>query len=204
MLGTYDMNINYTYAFDLQKSTPYCPKAYRAPEQDCSPESIYRKVELKDDDELRFEINAATGPDSPSPFIYKYNKAIDNVLQVFHSAVRLDIGLDLPNNVLTNSSMLNVSISDLIEPKNEPQTKLYQRLITGNLSYPIAHVDRSTINTSFTCAFKFIKPWPELLVTVLVATSSMFTTGWAIIMAVAGYFVKDQDGLYVLVNLGSF
>ncbi len=109
--------------------------------------------------------------------------AITNLFQVMSAAIRLDIGNVLPNNLLVNSSAI-----DAVSRLNNGV--LYSSLSAGGDSYfklPLYQMDETFIDVLFECRFTYAKTWSEILISVFVATVSMFGSGWAIYMKVAKY-----------------
>ncbi len=105
-----------------------------------------------------------------------------------HAAIRLDLGNVLPNNVLVNSSIVDGTIANAND-----DAYLYDDLTHsggGIFTYPVFSLPETVIDVQFQCKFKFAKSWAEIMISVFVATVSMFGTGWGIAMLVASYFVK--------------
>ena len=103
------------------------------------------------------------------------------------AAARLDVGHVLPNNFLTNSSVVDLMTHPL--PVNFDLNSLLHNATIPGWTYPVPTHDTSFINASFSCQFKYPKGWAETLLAVLVATASMFGTGWAVAVSIATFFV---------------
>jgi hypothetical protein len=105
-----------------------------------------------------------------------------------HAAIRLDLGHVLANNVLVNSSIVGETIANA-----NGNAYLYTDLTSnggGYFEYPVYSLPETVIDVQFQCKFKFAKSWAEIMISVFVATVSMFGTGWGVAMLVASYFAK--------------
>ncbi|KAG9032276.1 hypothetical protein FRB95_001672 [Tulasnella sp. JGI-2019a] len=141
-----------------------------------------------------------------------FNSSVNNALQTLHAAVRFDFGNALPNNLFTNTTAV-VSANQTILPTfpteaydaNRNKTVSYQestfydtlmgtyRDANGNKAFPTLPLDgskRSTILVPFLCRFIEMRSSGNAFISVLVATLSMFSAGWAVFILICGHFAK--------------
>lgn len=128
-----------------------------------------------------------------------------------HAAARLDFRPTLHNNFFTNTTVAPLAIS-LIPPalsfdKNGTinydkhyMSILYQ-IATGTfanftadtkpiVALPLDGSQNSIVQVPYLCHFSVRKSTGPLVISVLVATLSMFSAGWGVSMLVASYFAK--------------
>jgi hypothetical protein len=126
-----------------------------------------------------------------------------NFVQLAQAAARIDLGNAVANNFLLNPEVVDnilvatfpetpvtsTSQSDLYstwKSQINPATKSPYR--TLNVPGP------STLQAVFICHFFKLKGPGSLIVSVLVATLSMFSSAWALGLMTAAHFVKERDG----------
>ena len=127
--------------------------------------------------------------------------AVYNILQSVYAAVRIDMGNPSLNNFILNPAALNNTIyptfpitpangeafsnSDLYLLLSSPSPWLQQNLPV--LPGP------ATIQVVYPCQFQQRKAAGPLFISVLVATLSMFSTGWGVYMLLAMTIAKRQN-----------
>ena len=111
--------------------------------------------------------------------------SLSNLANVFHAAVRLDIGYVLPDNLLVNASAVNIFLHPLTNGTLYPDLQS-----NTTLAYPLPSTEQAVIDTLYQCTFKSAKSPGEIFIAVLVATASLFGTGWSILMFAASYAAK--------------
>ncbi|KAJ7292136.1 hypothetical protein C8J57DRAFT_1164079 [Mycena rebaudengoi] len=139
---------------------------------------------------------------------------VSNTVQAVYAAVRLDLGNPSPNNFLLNTSIISDAITGTF-PQTHPNRPGFPDLPTKSYLYSILVNDGSPSNlpvdfdippgllplTSpgpavldgvYLCRFQRPKPPRSAFIAVLVATLSMFTTGWAIFLFIAEAVVKEH------------
>ncbi|KAJ6468051.1 hypothetical protein DFH09DRAFT_1294798 [Mycena vulgaris] len=107
----------------------------------------------------------------PGPFAIAANESnLYNVINVFYNAVRLDLGHWTTNNIFTNPSAFNTSVTN-----------------TGNNTERRVPGDRGYQRHGR-------KPAGSFIVSVLSATISMFLTAWGIVVALLAALARRQPG----------
>ncbi|KAJ7734287.1 hypothetical protein B0H16DRAFT_1467683 [Mycena metata] len=136
---------------------------------------------------------------------------ISNTVQAVYAAVRLDLGNPSPNNFLLNISMISDAVTATF-PQTHPNRLGILDLPTHSYLYSIlvddGHYSTVTVDFSiagllpltspgpgvldgvYLCRFQRAKPPRSAFIAVLVATLSMFTTGWSIFLTIAEAVVK--------------
>ncbi|KAJ7851481.1 hypothetical protein B0H13DRAFT_2254977 [Mycena leptocephala] len=133
---------------------------------------------------LTFHQYFASDPltDSNQPVITNdtYN-VLSNVIQTMYAAVRIDLGNPSPNNFLLNTSVIPATIFSTF-PATLPGV--------DNTSE-----DRgpALMDVVYLCRFQHPLPPAQAFIAVLVATLSMFSSGWAIFLALATKVVKRRN-----------
>ena len=135
--------------------------------------------------------------------------AIYNILQTVYAAVRIDLGNPSLNNFILNPAALNNTIyptfpitpangeafsnSDLYSILSSPSPWLQQNL-------PVKLSGPATIQVVYLCQTQIRKTAGALFISVLVATLSMFSTGWGVYMSLATTIAKRQNptGSFIL------
>lgn len=120
--------------------------------------------------------------------------AIFNLIQVIIAAIRIDLGNPSPNNFLLHPSALNETIASALPP-NATDSLLYQANIHPEIygiqdMLPLTVTGPSVMQVVFPCRFQRWKPTGSLVISVLVVTLSMFSSGWAVFMVIARSWVK--------------
>jgi hypothetical protein len=125
--------------------------------------------------------------------------AIYNLLQTIHASVRIDLGNPSQNNFFLNSSMVNDTLFSTINSTNSTnptnsilyfsitnlnQSEVEKRIATLTPEGP------ATIQVLYQCRLQQAKPIGSAIISVLVATLSMFSTAWAIFMFVSSQYAE--------------
>ena len=126
---------------------------------------------------------------------------IANLIQVIVAAIRIDLGNPSPNNFILHPSALNRTLADTFpaaELPNSAGSLLYEANvhperygIEGML--PLTLGGPAKIQVVFPCRFLQQKAFGGLFISVLVATLSMFSSGWALFIFSAGLWVRRGD-----------
>jgi len=115
--------------------------------------------------------------------------AISNFAQFAFAAIRIDLGQVYPNNPLLNLSVINETLHSKL---GSVDSLLYANLTQpGKLGYGYSP---ATIVKFYPCTEQFPKPIGSAIISVLVATLSMFTTGWGIFMFISSSFAERVRG----------
>jgi len=127
---------------------------------------------------------------------------ISNLLQTVYAIIRVELGNPSPNNFI-----LHPNVTDNIIVSTFPATPLNQggdALISGLYQewtnpdpetkkyLPVTVSGPANIQVVYPCRFQRQKTPGQLFISVLVATLSMFSTGWAVFMVLAVYFAKRK------------
>ncbi|KAJ6536160.1 hypothetical protein B0H19DRAFT_1003939 [Mycena capillaripes] len=136
---------------------------------------------------------------------------ISNTVQTVYASVRLDLGNRSPNNFLLNTSRIadeiiqnfpqtypavgNIALpiesdlySLLVNDGNSPNAAL--RNITG--LFPLSAPGPAVLDGVYLCHFQHAKSRGSAFIAVLVATLSMFSSGWALFLGMAAFVVKKR------------
>ncbi|KAJ7663442.1 hypothetical protein B0H17DRAFT_1019889 [Mycena rosella] len=134
---------------------------------------------------------------------------IANLVQTVYAAVRIDLGNPSPNNFLLNSSVIPQAIIASF-PQTFPQlaneSYLYSILVDDDYYKQVPGHDQLSISGLlpltvpgpaivdgvYLCHFQRAKSPGSAFIAVLVATLSMFSTGWALFLAFAAGLVKNR------------
>ena len=138
--------------------------------------------------------------------------AVYNILQSVYAAVRIDMGNPSLSNFILNPAALNNTIYSTfpITPANGEafsNSNVYSALSSPypwlQQNLPVTLPGPATIQVVYPCQFQQRKAAGPLFISVLVATLSMFSTGWAIYMSLATTIAKRQNptGLFILFTL---
>lgn len=148
-------------------------------------------------------------PPAASSYLPYLNATISNAFQTMLAAVRLDFGPTLPNNFLTNATVAPLAISPtypaLYLGKNGTLSSgfsyrsSFYMLVTSTaeelkaasleqFTLPLYGAQNAIIQVPYLCHFTIRKTMGPLIVSVLVATLSMFSAGWGGFLLVASYF----------------
>ncbi|KAG8862974.1 hypothetical protein FRB96_000394 [Tulasnella sp. 330] len=148
---------------------------------------------------------------TPPGLLTNYSAAISNTMQIMLAAVRLDIGNIFPNNFLVYPDAINATIAPELPVPGASASldtssglygigiskQLHDDRITGTsdnvLFMPMNASQPSVIDIQYLCHFPQEKSPGQAFVSVLVATLSMFSSGWAAFLLVATYFAKRNS-----------
>lgn len=109
--------------------------------------------------------------------------AISNLAQIALAAMRIDLGQIYPNNPLVNLAVINDTLYSNI---GSVDSLLYGDLIQHGALKDYRTPDGPvTINRWYACRMQIPKPIGSAIISVLVATLSMFTTGWTMFIFVS-------------------
>ena len=178
------------YTFVDSVTTVFCPQAVAGqPDWPCNGEvnltnhTVTFAAAMGANGLFNNIVGGETAIDSP---------ALENLFQVLYAAVRLDIGYVLSNNVLTNSAAFDAAIN--INTGTDNPTLLRDRLdpAKAQITYPLTSRGLAILDLSYECTYKYRKSAAEILISVLVATASLFASGWAFMMLAAGYFAGKE------------
>lgn len=129
-----------------------------------------------------------------------------NLIQLVYASIRIDLGNPSPNNFILNPSSTNQTIAQSFPQTSTlpvAQSNLYQKL-TSQSFQPVTIQDPANIRVVYLCRAQRQKSAGPLFIAVLVATLSMFSSGWAVFMFVAAYIAKrPSEGfslIFYLVN----
>ncbi|KAG8867974.1 hypothetical protein FRB97_002840, partial [Tulasnella sp. 331] len=121
------------------------------------------------------------------------NVTLNNAAQLIIAAIRLDIGNIFSNNLLVSPNTLNPTIASQYQNSSlnttAPST-LYSalnRFNTGNQNWTVLNIpgdqlQPATIATQYLCHVPQRKPLGQVIISVLVATLSIFSSGWGLFM----------------------
>jgi hypothetical protein len=147
-----------------------------------------------------FPINATVNPwvldeDTEQPLY--------NLLQAIHACIRVELGNPSPNNFILNPSFLNNSITSKFPATqwnpdgDQDYSILYHTWADPNpilqTYLPVNTSGPANIQVVYPCRLQQLKSTGSLFVSVLVATLSMFSTGWALFMLIATVLAKRVD-----------
>lgn len=128
--------------------------------------------------------------------------AVFNLLQALYAAVRIDLGNPSSNNFILNPAAMNGTIAP-----NFPLTLANGEAFSPSSLYsiwvapfpelqqvlPVTVSGPASIQVVYPCQFQQLKGFGSLVISVLVATFSMFSTGWGIFMLLATAIVKRHN-----------
>jgi len=129
---------------------------------------------------------------------------LHNLLQAIHACIRVELGNPSLNNFIVNPSFLNNSIIPKF-PSNrwkpdiayQDYSTLYDLWANPSPSFksylPVNISGPANIQVVYPCRFQKRKSTGPFIVSVLVATLSMFSTCWALFMWVAAIIAKRAD-----------
>ncbi|KAG9016973.1 hypothetical protein FRB93_009503 [Tulasnella sp. JGI-2019a] len=117
--------------------------------------------------------------------------AAENALQVMLAAIRLDIGNTFPNNFMVNPDVINKTLSSTFTGQAPANFTVYSELFQ-NLKYlvplEIVSSQPAVIVTQYLCHVPRAKSVGQIIISVMVATLSMFSSGWAVFIMMSAYF----------------
>ncbi len=152
---------------------------------------------------LQYDYTVEKDPQSVPPFLgADVAGPIANLLQTVYAAVRIDLGNPSPNNFILHPSAMNDTIipifagtpyssnmssrvSPLYDIWAHPNATLQQFL-------PVTVNGAAHIQAAYPCRVQTRKRAGSLIISVLVATLSMFSGGWALFMIIATLLAKRE------------
>ncbi|KAJ7135816.1 hypothetical protein C8R44DRAFT_976599 [Mycena epipterygia] len=132
--------------------------------------------------------------------------AFANIIQTMYAAIRIDLGNPSPNNFLLNTTVIPDTIfatfpaiagaPDVYSTSDEYANLIGTSVntdfnITGLL--PLTVAGPATMEVVYLCRFQQRKAPAQAFIAILVATLSMFSSGWAIFLVLATKVVKRRD-----------
>ncbi|KAF6758563.1 hypothetical protein DFP72DRAFT_807743 [Ephemerocybe angulata] len=128
-----------------------------------------------------------------------------NFLQLARAAGRVDLGNTAPNNFLTNLSMTDTVLKSQYPSGSKASVTAPSQLyaawksqvipLSGGVRYaPLRVPGPAVLRTEFICRFSKLKSPGSLIVAVLVATLSMFSSAWGLSIVLAARIVKRRGG----------
>ena len=143
-----------------------------------------------------------TAPDPITVLDDNVKLPISNLLQTVYAIIRMELGNPSPNNFILHTNVTDSTIVSKFPatPSNQggdvlvsgpyqewtnpdPETKKY---------LPVTVSGPANIRVVYPCRFQQRKTTGQLFISVLVATLATFSTGWAVFMSLAVYFVKRK------------
>jgi len=126
---------------------------------------------------------------------------IANIIQTIHASVRIDLGNPHKNNFLLNPSVLNATLSSAFSAEVLPNTTvstLYEFIanrgfFTLQNALPLKVEGLAKLQTRYLCQLQRMKAPAQAFIAVLVATLSMFVSGWGLVMLFASYWAKKGN-----------
>ena len=188
MQSAYNTDKTVPISFILSVQRDFCPK--NSQKEYCIGENGYSKPDLSFAEDrttvlLPNETLESGGFESGQGL----QGAADNLFQVMHAAIRLDLGNVKPNNLLVNSSALGAIVhvdgNDLQSSLSGGGNELFK--------YPVYYMDETKIDVQFECRFQYAKSWSQILISVFVATVSMLGSAWAGFMQGATYLATRKE-----------
>jgi hypothetical protein len=138
--------------------------------------------------------------------VYDLDEAIRvptlNFLHLAQAAARIDLGNTASNNFLTNLNIVDSTLAaDFPPPAGAPSTAVSRSQLyetwksqigpqTNETYPPIRITGPSTLQAVFICRLSRLKSVGSLIVSVLVATLSMFSSAWGLALLVATAYTK--------------
>jgi hypothetical protein len=153
---------------------------------------------------LQFDNSYPIDPvDNPYVLDADLERPFYNLLQAVYAAIRIDLGNPSLNNFILNPLALNATIFEKFPTTayNQDQlsttSTLYYRWHNpdpGLQKYlPVSVSGPAQVQVVYPCRFQQRKPLGSLIVSVLVATLSMFSSAWAVFILAATAFAKRTD-----------
>ena len=116
-----------------------------------------------------------------------------NIVQTIHAAVRIDLGNPHANNFLLDPSVHSTALYSefpaAVLPKPTIST-LYQFISNGSFTVPLEVKGPAQLEARYLCHLQKMKAPAQAFIAVLVATLSMFISGWGLCMLLATYWAK--------------
>ena len=136
---------------------------------------------------------------------------IANLIQTIIAIARIDLGNPSGNNFLLNSSVLNSTIYSAFPPTTflgAAESELYKAYNHPERyelsSFPLDVEGPAKMQVAYTCRFQQWKNPGTATISVLVATLSMFSAGWAIFTLIATYWITYNSEEGKIVTHASF
>jgi hypothetical protein len=128
-------------------------------------------------------------------------RPVINLAQTILAAVRIDLGNPSPNNFILHPSTLNATLFSTFPASNllnASASVLYQANVRPDLygiqgSLPLTLEGPANIQVVYSCQFQQRKAPGSAFISVLVATLSMFSTGWGLCMFLAAYLAEHKE-----------
>ncbi|KAF8893070.1 hypothetical protein BD779DRAFT_1508712 [Infundibulicybe gibba] len=122
---------------------------------------------------------------------------VENIIQTLHAALRIDLGNPNPNNIfLFPQEATKLVLAPEFPASSGLNSTASLLYLTGSLpSLAPVEFDKHMsdfIRVVYLCRHQQRKPLAQAAVSVIVATLSMFSGGWAVFILVATYFVKSK------------
>ncbi|KAJ7764321.1 hypothetical protein B0H16DRAFT_1799816 [Mycena metata] len=125
-----------------------------------------------------------------------------NVIKVFFAAVRLDLGHWTPDNIFTNTTAFNTTISPTDDTVHAGSAAFRSFASSKGMAYinlttppaPDDPTPRAVIQVAYTCNIKQRKSPGSFFVSVLSATLSMFLGVWGAALALLSSIAKRASG----------
>ena len=127
---------------------------------------------------------------------------LKNIIRIIHDAARIDLGIDSPNNLILHSEVANASLvttfpKTILNPTNDTSASLLLDWINPTSAMkpylPVNVSGEAELQVVYLCRLQQRKAAGQLFISVLVATLSMFSSGWALFLSVATIIAKRQD-----------
>lgn len=121
-----------------------------------------------------------------------------NIIQTIHAAVQIDLGNPHDNNFLLNPSVLSRTLYSEFTAAllSKPTISTLYQVISNGSSYtfpytlPLKVEGPAKLESRYLCRLQQIKAPAQAFIAVLVATLSMFISGWGLLMLLATYWAK--------------
>lgn len=119
--------------------------------------------------------------------------AIYNLIQTILAAVRIDLGNPNPNNFLLNSSVVNATLFNAINMTNGSSIPSILYRATTTQIQGLTLEGPAAIQVLYACQLQQAKPIGSAIISVLVATLSMFMSGWAVFMFISSDYAERRE-----------
>ena len=134
--------------------------------------------------------NPAKAPPINEPTKRSPYPAISNLAQTILASVQIDLGNPSPSNFLLNRSVVDQTIFNKIN-STVVNSKLY--LASTNQSAPPFTLEGpATIQALYSCRLQLAKPLGPAVISVIVATLSMFMSGWGAFIFVSSEYAERK------------
>jgi len=164
---------------------PFCPKA-NASHENLNCTYVPPIIDFNNSTSAYFSNNSNS---AIMNFILDLNQAITarNAIQTMLAAVRVDIGnARLQNNFIVNSSVFNVTTSGT----NASQSSLFSGFDDSDFPLTADMTKPAVFDVLYQCRTTQLKSAGSVFISVLVATLSIFSSGWAGFMVIAATIAK--------------